>query len=136
MMKIQLADVHPFVVNASALRQVKARDGEAEGGWRLDLIVKNAGRWSRSKIRCSLRYYDKNGTFLGLDTPYWQQCTVASQSEQSVSLYVDPPAAAEIAELHIISKSTFTCSEGPWWSAPLLVALSVAAYAVFRRFTH
>jgi hypothetical protein len=49
-MEIKPTEIYPFTLEASALRQNKATDGESEGSWRLDLIIKNVGKSKRAKI--------------------------------------------------------------------------------------
>ena len=132
-MEIRPTEIHPFVVEASALRQTKARDGELEGGWRLDLILKNTGKSKRTKIGCSIRYYDQQGEFLGLDTPYWHQGPIfRPQEHRDMSLHVDPPHSVRTAEIRIFSKSSVCSSDDPWWIAPVILIVSVAAFTVFK----
>ena len=135
-MEIKPTEIHPFVVEAAALRQTKAHDGEREGSWRLDLILKNIGKSKRIKIGCSIRYYDQQEEFLGLDTPYWHQGTIIRpQEHQDISLHVDPPVSTRTAELRIFSKSSISSSDDPWWIAPVILIVSVAAFIAFKILT-
>jgi hypothetical protein len=135
-MEIKPTEIYPFALEASALRQNKATDGESEGSWRLDLIIKNVGKSKRAKIGYSIRYFDQQGKFLGLDTPYWHQGAVfRPQENRDISLHVNPPEHAITAEFRIFSKASISSSDDPWWAAPLIIISSVLAILLFRILT-
>ena len=106
-MKIEEIEISPFEIIDKCIRQQKARDGEIEGGWRLDLVIKNTDRKTRSKIKVSLRYYDKDQKFIGLDSEkLWHEEYIKHDEIKDLSFYIEPPKETEKAELRINSKNS------------------------------
>ena len=125
-MKIEEIEISPLKIIDKCIRQQKARDGEIEGGWRLDLIVRNTDNKTRSKIRVSLRYYNKEQEFIGLDSEkLWHEEYIKHNEEKDLSFYISPPKETEKVELRIKSKNSVPAwvHDPPVWAISLFFGI-------------
>ena len=137
-MIIEQSEIFPFEVLDVCIRQKKARDGESEGGWRLDLVAKNVGDNTRSKLEISLRYFDKDQKFVGLDKQsLWKDDYIKQDEVKDFSFYIEPPNEAEKVELRIQSKIGLPTwvNDPPVWLIFLFVFIVVGIFIVIQQLT-
>lgn len=135
-MTIEKIETSPFEIIDNCIRQRKARDGESEGGWRLDLVVKNTGNKPRSKIEVSLRYFDKDKMFVGLDQQsLWRDDYIKQNETKDLTFYIEPPREVERVELRIKSKSSISgwVEDPPIWLIVLFVFVVVGITSVVHQ---
>lgn len=105
-MKINLIEVDPFTVEEAVLRQI--RDCESEGGShsRIDLILINGSKKFTGKVSFTCRYYDEDGVFCGVDTP-WSNLdrSIAPSKSIDVILAVNPPKNASRVDVRASCKT-------------------------------
>lgn len=81
-----------------ALRSV-SREDEQDTGWRFQAIISNVSSARLTDLEFALRYYDNNGSFLGIDEGYSlgpDDIGPADDKAVSVSLNIPPSASRAV----------------------------------------
>ncbi len=137
-MQLKPKEIAPFRIDDSAIRQLKVRNGESEGGWRLDLVLTNESSQKLSRLDFSIRYFTEDNSFVGLDKPsVYSPMTFHPDTAQDVALYIEPPPKAASAELRITAKSGLRTlfDDDPWWLAPAAILVGILSIIVWQQLT-
>ncbi len=105
-MKINLKEVDPFTVEDAVLRRIPSRDSEEGPHSRIDLVLVNGVKKFTKKITFTCRYYDDDGTFCGVDTPWCHLDRSIDPSESvDIILNVTPPKNASRVDIRLHTKT-------------------------------